>query len=523
MKNSTKRILSVLLMAVMMFVTVIPFISDDADAASTYLRIYGRNRYETAMRVAKNVKAAQGVSKFDSIILASGTSFPDALSGSYLSGVTGAPILLINENRYADSVIAYAKKNLKRGGKVYILGGEGAVPKSIEFKIKNAGMSNITRLGGMDRYETNLEILKEGDKLYAQKNGGLLQQRCLICSGAGFADSLGAGATGYPILLVGRDIREDQKEYLSGRKSMTYYMIGGEAAVSPRVELSASMLGRTRRAAGADRYSTAVKTAEMFYGTNPREVVVVYGQDFADGLAAAALAQAKKCPILLSNEKNIAQSYNYEKSANISYATIVGGPSLVSLMNIAVPGAGLRVGWNTVKDRYVYVAANGLVAVSPFTLSGFTITPSPGGIVDESGRAKLNRIMQIMGVGTGIVVYIDTQTLYYVRNGNIIFQSDVVTGQVGQHDTPTGTYHIRSKRMYVTLEDREQTYSSEVVYWCPFWGEKYGVHDSTWRTRFGGNIYQYNGSHGCINLPKYKMAQLWDLISVGTKIVIRKS
>ena len=304
---------------------------------------------------------------------------------------------------------------------------------------------------------------------------------------------------------------------------MTYYLIGGTGAVSTAVEVSAGQLGRTRRAAGADRYATAVKTAEMFYGTSPSEVVVVYGQDFADGLAAAPLAQAKKCPILLSNEKNIAQSYNYEKAANISYATIIGGPSLVSLMNIAVPGAGLKVGWNTVKSRYVYVAANGLVAVSPFTLSGFTITPSVGGIVDEAGRAQLNRLLQIMGIGTGICVYIDTQTIYYVRYGQIVFQSDVVTGQVGEHDTPTGTYHIRSKRMYVTLEDREQTYSSEVVYWCPFWGEKYGVHDSTWRTKFGGNIYKYNGSHGCINLPKYKMAQLWDLISVGTKIVIRSN
>ena len=134
MKNITKRTLTVLLMAIMLFVSVVPFIAEETEAASSYLRIYGKNRYETAMRVAKNVKKAQGVSKFDTVILASGTSFPDALSGSYLSGVTGAPILLINENRYADSVISYVKSNLKRGGKIYLLGGNAAVPESIEYK-----------------------------------------------------------------------------------------------------------------------------------------------------------------------------------------------------------------------------------------------------------------------------------------------------------------------------------------------------------------------------------------------------
>ena len=34
-----------------------------------------------------------------------------------------------------------------------------------------------------------------------------------------------------------------------------------------------------------------------------------------------------------------------------------------------------------------------------------------------------------------------------------------------------------------------------------------GLHDATWRSQFGGNIYVSNGSHGCVNLP-YKVAEI---------------
>ena len=33
-----------------------------------------------------------------------------------------------------------------------------------------------------------------------------------------------------------------------------------------------------------------------------------------------------------------------------------------------------------------------------------------------------------------------------------------------------------------------------------------GIHDATWRSSFGGSIYVYSGSHGCINTP-YELAQ----------------
>lgn len=58
------------------------------------LRVYGDNRFQTAFEVADQLKENQGISKFNTVIVASGADFADALSGSYLAAVTHAPILL---------------------------------------------------------------------------------------------------------------------------------------------------------------------------------------------------------------------------------------------------------------------------------------------------------------------------------------------------------------------------------------------------------------------------------------------
>jgi len=47
-----------------------------------------------------------------------------------------------------------------------------------------------------------------------------------------------------------------------------------------------------------------------------------------------------------------------------------------------------------------------------------------------------------------------------------------------------------------------------------------GLHDATWRSKFGGKIYTYDGSHGCINMPKASAYELYDLIQVGDCVVI---
>ena len=66
------------------------------------------------------------------------------------------------------------------------------------------------------------------------------------------------------------------------------------------------------------------------------------------------------------------------------------------------------------------------------------------------------------------------------------------------HDTSKGVFKIRGKSRNVYLIGPD--YKSFVNYWMPIYGDV-GLHDASWRWSFGGDIYTYNGSHGCVNLP----------------------
>ena len=114
----------------------------------------------------------------------------------------------------------------------------------------------------------------------------------------------------------------------------------------------------------------------------------------------------------------------------------------------------------------------------------------------------------------------------YDASGNVIWESYVVSGDTGEgHGTPTGTYHVYAKetdRDLVGMDynnDGLPDYNSHVNYWMPFSGG-YGLHDATWRDSFGGSIYSYSGSHGCVNLPYDAAATLYSTISVGETVVV---
>lgn len=159
---------------------------------------------------------------FDNIIVASGESFADALSGSYLAMMKSAPILLVNQ--YNEQLVKeYIAQNLNADGCVYILGGEGAISKKFE---ENLGTINIKRLGGKTRFDTNLEILKE-----AGSDG----EELLICQGLDFADALAASSSKKPILLVDDELNENQIGYLKQLSTSRFYLIGGPSVVSNNV------------------------------------------------------------------------------------------------------------------------------------------------------------------------------------------------------------------------------------------------------------------------------------------------
>lgn len=114
----------------------------------------------------------------------------------------------------------------------------------------------------------------------------------------------------------------------------------------------------------------------------------------------------------------------------------------------------------------------------------------------------------------------------YDANGAVIWESYVVSGDTGGgHGTPVGTFSVYAKETNQDLvgldydNDGLPDYRSHVNYWMPFSGG-YGLHDAMWRDSFGGSIYSYSGSHGCVNLPYDAAASLFSMISVGETVVV---
>lgn len=120
-------------------------------------------------------------------------------------------------------------------------------------------------------------------------------------------------------------------------------------------------------------------------------------------------------------------------------------------------------------------------------------------------------------------VDITNQTVYMIRDKQLIFTSPCVTGRLtAGRKTPDGIYSITYKQPGKVLTGRNPdgsiSYQSPVSFWMPF-NRGIGFHDATWRNKFGGEIYKRGGSHGCINMPYNKAKELYQLVYTSMPVV----
>lgn len=219
--------------------------------------------------------------------------------------------------------------------------------------------------------------------------------------------------------------------------------------------------------------------------------------------------------------------------SNVSYAIPTLGAPKVSFSKVNGTSLTLKVGkiygassykiyrYNSKSGKYVYKGR--LTNSRYFTDKGlktktvykYKVVPYRG---DKAGKYRIvSKKTKSSSVGTYIKVSISKQRLYFYKNYELYLTSNVVTGMRGVHDTPKGTYKIqyKTRNTYLTGAD----YRSFVNYWMPFYGG-YGLHDATWRSSFGGDIYKYGGSHGCVNLPLSKAKKIYNNSYAGMRVVI---
>ncbi|MDE7323386.1 MAG: L,D-transpeptidase/peptidoglycan binding protein [Lachnospiraceae bacterium] len=117
-----------------------------------------------------------------------------------------------------------------------------------------------------------------------------------------------------------------------------------------------------------------------------------------------------------------------------------------------------------------------------------------------------------------VEIDLTSQHLWVYKEGQLVEETDFVSGNVSRgYNTPVGIYSITYKERNATLKGAN--YASHVNYWMPFNGNV-GMHDASWRSSFGEDIYLRGGSHGCVNLPVKKAEVIYEYVEQGEPVIV---
>lgn len=150
-------------------------------------------------------------------------------------------------------------------------------------------------------------------------------------------------------------------------------------------------------------------------------------------------------------------------------------------------------------------------------LSGTVITEEP------EWTQKGNNFIVGSTISTYLEVSLNSQMIWYYKNGALNSSSGIVSGDVQTNQTtPTGLYFILSKNTQVSQSVRYPDGSmntTTVNYWFPF-TNRYGIASATWRDNFGGDIYKTQGTTGNIDVPNSFAQSLYNVVEDQTPIFI---
>ncbi len=270
----------------------------EPDSVTTTERIAGVNRIETAVLLSQSGVTATGQTLF----LANGYNFPDALSAGPAAIVSNGSLLLIEKDRIANEVAAEIQRLAP--SRIVVLGDEYSISSAV-FGQLQLFAPTLERWSGIDRYATSRAVAAA-----AFPNGA---NTVYIATGENFPDALAssavAGVNRAPVLLVagsGSTIDDATREALLTLGPTRIIVAGGEPSVSAAVFSALSGLpGLTvERVAGVDRFATAIelsKTAPI----SGSDVYIASGRKFPDALSGAVRAAMSGAALLLSDESCI--------------------------------------------------------------------------------------------------------------------------------------------------------------------------------------------------------------------------
>lgn len=282
----------------------------------------GDDRYQTAIDVSQT-NYPEGA---DTVVIATGRNFPDALAGASLAGLYDAPVLLVDDT--IPAAVAEEIERLNPEGAI-VLGREAAVPLAIDDELDDMGLS-VVRLGGRTRFETASLIAEEAVGIMGEGWDGT----AFLATGYNWPDALSAGplsaATGYPIFLGGRaddPITEYTQDAMDDLGVQECYVLGGPDVVSAGGAggVSATVL------AGEDRYETAVAIAQFGcdeIGLSMGSLAIATGERYPDALTAGPGQGISGGCLLITPKATTSPAIMDEIEANagtISMVKFIGG------------------------------------------------------------------------------------------------------------------------------------------------------------------------------------------------------
>lgn len=295
----------------------------------------GATRYETALEVSRDA-FPEGA---DTVVLATGENYPDALGGSALAGVLNAPILLTSRTTLLPAVADEIER--LGAGEVYLLGGPNALSAGVMAELQElvgAQEGQVIRIGGANRYRTAELVAAEVVDILGESYDG----EAFVATGENFADALAASPlaayAGMPVYLAPHPVISGQTiKAMETAGVSEVVLLGGEAALPEKVGVVILKAGMTAvRIDGVNRYQTAAKVAE--YGVDTmgmgwEGVAIATGENFADALSGGAAQGAYGSVMLLTGKTSLPASTANALSDNagdITYLRFLGGPSAIS-------------------------------------------------------------------------------------------------------------------------------------------------------------------------------------------------
>lgn len=286
MRKRNSRLIVWLL--VISFLASQSFFADSGHArAGESNRLSGNDKYKTAVEISK-----QGWETSDYAVLARGDDFADALCAGPVARKYDAPILLTEPLALNDDTLNELMRLAVKH--VLIAGGTGAVSHNVESALKSAGIADVERIYGSDRYETSVRM--------AERLGNI--SKIVMVAGDNFPDALSISAAasklGMPILLTDKNSLPDKvKQYIASKQISQTYIAGGNDVVSDRIK---NLVPNPKRLGGSDRYETNALVLQEFESEfNYETIYVSTGEGFADALTGTAIASRTSSPMLLTN------------------------------------------------------------------------------------------------------------------------------------------------------------------------------------------------------------------------------